>query len=207
MLAVLPWLVGFQPIATTDHPDRAVIARLAEWHAADEDCVSTAYGGLALEAGNRTVLASFSQGIVVLDDDRQVIAEAPGFECTGSQDELVGIAAGDAWIGTPVIALAATTGGRNESLTWLTLYRVGDHGQLLPVFTGEVEHHVGHATRTGTVTVIPGGLIYVDPEGGASLWFYDRHDGRYRSLDHRDHEHPDDQPEQRSPAVTSTAVA
>ena len=181
MLGVLPWLVGFQPAAVSDRADPAVDNDLREWRARDEACVASAYGGLRIDDGERQILASYTQGLVMLDHDRHLMAQTPGFPCGGSADELVGLEIGDAWIGTPLIALGATIGGRNENRTWLALYRVGDNGELVPTFVGEVERHTGHTTCTGTVTIIPGGLVYTDPDGSATLWIYDREAGIYRT--------------------------
>lgn len=183
-LAALPWLQGFVPAASTDHATAEVVRELAEWQPEDEACVASAYGGLQLSselqpgAGDDTVLASYTQGIVVLDRDHHAIARAPGFTCRGSADELIGLAAGDAGIATPVLALAATSGGHNESFTWLTLYRV-DGAQLVPAFTGVVERHEGHTTQTGTILLFPGGLVYRPPGGTTSVWLYDAATGRY----------------------------
>lgn len=185
LLAALPWLTGFSPTAVADRASPDVVDALAPWRAVAPGCVDGAYGGLELDAdvaaapGTESVLASFSQGIAVLDASGRLIAHAPGFPCAGSADELLAIAAGDAWIGEPVIALAATTGGHAASLTWLTLYRVGEGGALVPAFTGVVEDHEGPRTRTGAVIVVPGGLIYDAPSGAASAWSYDREAGRY----------------------------
>lgn len=175
-LAVIPWLQGFESTAATDHPTRAAVAELAEWQPAEDSCVASAYGGLALTVGDERVLASYTQGIVVLDKSKNAVAHAPPFTCQGSADELVALSAGDAWIGTPVLALAATTGGKNESITWLTLYRTSD---LAPIFTGVVERHEGHRTRTGIVFVYPGGLLYQPPSGGPQIWRYDVDQRRY----------------------------
>lgn len=186
LLAALPWLQGFfTPEAVSERGVPSVITELAEWRAAPGDCVADSYGGLLLRAdvaptpGRERILASYSQGVFVLDHDRHVLAQATGFSCQGSSDELVAIAAGDAAIGTPLVALAATTGGRAESATYLTLYRVSGGGELQPVFIGEVERHANQQTRTGMVTIIPGGLIFVDPAGTVSLWIYDPEIGRY----------------------------
>jgi hypothetical protein len=170
---MLPWLLGFAPDAVADHPTRAVAAEVSEWKAPDDRCVASAYGGLALDRGQTRVIASYSQGVFVLGKDRHLLARAPGLPCAGSADELVGLETGEAWVGAPLIALAATTGGRAESVTQLMLYRVGDNGVLEPVFTGAVERHADHQTHTGTVTVVPGGLIYRAPEGTTSIWIYD----------------------------------
>jgi hypothetical protein len=172
-LVALPWLQGFQPQAVADHPSRAVAQELSEYRPVDEDCVASAYGGLSLATPSGRVLASYSQGVFVLDKNRHLVAQAPGFDCNGSADELVGLAQGDAWIGTPLVVLAATTGGRAESVTWLSMYRVTSGGALQPVFTGAVERHEGHQTRTGVVTVFPGGLIYRAPEGTTTVWIYE----------------------------------
>jgi hypothetical protein len=172
-LAALPWLQGLTPDAVDDQPSRAVSAELADYKRPDDDCVASAYGGLSLDVNGTRVLASYSQGVFVLDESRHLVAHAPGFPCNGSADELVALAQGNAWVGTPLVALAATSGGRAESVTWLTLYRVGDAGKLEPVFTGAVESHGDHQTSTGVVTIVPGGLIYRAPDGSSSLWTWD----------------------------------
>jgi len=169
---MLPWLLGFAPDAAADHPSPAVAAEVSEWKAPDDRCVATSYGGLAVDRGDTRIIASYTQGVFVLGKDRHLIARAAGFACAGSADELVGLETGEAWISTPLIALAATTGGRTESVTQLLLYRAGDDGTLVPVFAAPVERHAEHQTRTGTVTVVPGGLIYRAPEGTTSIWTY-----------------------------------
>lgn len=169
-LAALPWLQGFTPEAVADHPSRAVSAELDQWQQPDEDCVDSAYGGLSIDLRGMRVLASYSQGVFVLDADRHVVAQASGFDCNGSSDELVALAQGNAWIGTPLVVLAATSGGHAESVTWLTLYRIGGAGKLEPVFSGAVERHGDRQTSTGVVTIVPGGLIYRAPGGASSLW-------------------------------------
>lgn len=185
-LAALPWLQGFfAPQGISERGSRDVVAELAGWREPVEDCVASAYGGLELRAdvgageGTERVLASYTQGIFVFDRDRHLVAQAPGLACYGSADELVAIAAGDASIGTPVIALATTSGGRTENVTSLTLYRVGSGGELQRAFTGEVERHEGETTRTGVVTLIPGGLIFRDTRGSIGLWLYEPALGRY----------------------------
>jgi hypothetical protein len=185
-LAAIPWLQGFfAPAASTEAGTAEVLAELGEWGEADASCIASSYGGLSLTAdvatlpGPERVLASFTQGVVVLDGEDHIVARAPGFDCEGSEDDLVALAVGDIGIGEPIVALAATAGGRNESMTWLTLYRVANSGELQPVFIGEVERHAGDTTRTGVVTVVPGGLVYRAPSGGSTIWSYDFELGRY----------------------------
>jgi hypothetical protein len=189
-VATLPWLQGFfLPQGVTEQGSRDVLAEVAEWRAPEEDCVASAYGGLTLRAdvtpasdGDEQIIASYTQGIFVLDGTRHLIAQAPAFTCEGSADELVALAAGDAGIRTPVVALAATQGGRNENVTWLMLYRVAASGELQPVFAGEVERHEAGTTRTGIVTLVPGGLVYRDTRGSLGMWLYDSGLGRYVEL-------------------------
>lgn len=128
---------------------------------------------------NEKVEATYDDGITIRNAEGQVVAQSPGFEPSGgSADAIEGVAVGDAQIGSPVIALAATTGGHNESVTWLTLYRV-EGSALVPVFSAEVERHRSRTTKTGIVTVVPGGLIYQDLEGRSGIWLYDDSLGRY----------------------------
>jgi len=175
-LVAMPWLQGFAPDATTDHPTKGAVAELAEWQPAEERCAASAYGGFALAFGEQRVLASYTQGIVVLDKNKNAVAHAGPFTCQGSADEILALEAGDAWIDTPVLAFAATTGGKNESVTWLTLYRASD---LAPLFTGVVERHEGRRTRTGVVLVYPGGLLYQPPAGAPQVWRFDPDQHRY----------------------------
>ena len=186
-LTALPWLQGFFLAAdVSEDTSRDVADQLSEWRDPDSECVAGSHGGLRLRAdlvpaspGDETVLASYTQGIFVLDAEHHVLAQAPPLPCAGSADELVAIAAGDAQLPMPVLALAATMGGHAESVTWLTIYRVADSGELQPIFTGEVERHEGHTTRTGIVTIMPGGLVYRDLRGTSSIWLYDATLGRY----------------------------
>jgi hypothetical protein len=187
--AALPWLQGFfAPQGVTQQGDRDVLAELAEWREPALDCVASAYGGLSLRAdvsevpGDERIVASYTQGVFVFDRERHLLAQAQAFTCEGAADELVALAAGDASIDAPVIALAVTSGGRSESVTWLTLYRVANDGELQPIFNGEVEHHADARTRTGVVTLVPGGLVYRDPRGGLGVWLYDAALGRYVEL-------------------------
>jgi hypothetical protein len=162
----LPWLQGFFLATTVSGNADRVEADLAD------------------APGNEVVEASYAEGIVVRDAEGHVLARAPGFDPSGgSADDIDALAVGDAQIQTPVLAVAATKGGHNESMTWLTLYRVANSGELQPIFIGVVERHAGRTTKTGTITVLPGGLIYQPPEGEGSIWLYDESLGRYVQRD------------------------
>jgi hypothetical protein len=180
----LPWLHSFAPAAETAEPVPQVVAQMATWREPDPACAAWAYGGLSIQAdvaaepGAETVLVSFTQGVLVLDARGQLIASAMPTPCEGSADEVVALAAGNAHLDRPVIALAVTTGGHNTSTTWLTLFRVSD-GQAAPIFTGAVEDHVGDRTRVGDVTLLPGALLYLAPSGVRGLWIYDAERQRY----------------------------
>jgi hypothetical protein len=180
----LPWLHGFAATAVSAEASAQVVERMARWRAPDPDCSAAAYGGLALAAdvapapGSEEVLASYTQGVLVLDAAGRVIASAPAPGCQGSADDLDAIAVGDAQLGGPVIALATTGGGYHAASTWLGLYRVVN-GAVVAIFAGVVEDRVGDRTRTGAVTVLPGALLYRAPSGEQTLWVYRPEQHRY----------------------------
>ena len=167
LMYALPWLQGFFLATTVSGNEPRVEADFA-----------------VDVAGDEVIDASFDEGITVRDRDGQVVTHMPGFKPSGgSEDEIGAFAVGDAQIGTPVLALAATTGGHNENITSLTLFRISDDNIIEPIFTGAVEDHAGHTTKTGVVTIVPGGLIYQDLDGRTSFWIYDDSRGRYVERD------------------------
>lgn len=180
----LPWLHNFAATAVSAEASAQVVDRMARWRAPDPDCSAAAYGGLAIAAdvapapGTEEILASYTQGVLVLDAGGRVIASAPAPDCQGSADDLEAVAAGDAQLDGPVIALAATGGGHRASSTWLGLYRVVN-GAVAPIFAGMVEDRDGDRTRTGEVTLLPGALLYRAPSGKQTLWVYRREQHRY----------------------------
>src|SRR5687767_8745416 len=100
VLAALPWLQGFfAPEAVSERETAGVIAELDEWREPRGHCIADSYGGLALRAdvaptdGRERILASYSQGVFVLGRDRHLLAQATGFACEGSSDQLIAIAA------------------------------------------------------------------------------------------------------------------
>jgi hypothetical protein len=178
-VAALPWLQGF-------------FAPAASSQLGSYDCGRENPSPMSIVAdvapsspGSEQILASYADGIVVLDRDHRPLAQTRGLTCEGTADELVAIAAGDAAIDVPLIAVAATRGGSAASTTTLTLLRVDARGTLEPVFSAEVERHERdgagdeRATRTGVVTLVPGGLVYRDLQGLVSLWTYEPDAGRY----------------------------
>lgn len=185
--AALPWLHNFVATAESRAASSAVVERMAQWRAPDARCSAAAYGGLEIVAdvaggrGAEEVLASFTQGVLVLDASGKLLASAAAPACQGSADEIEAIAAGDAHIDGPVIALAVTTGGHREATTWLVLYRVIG-GVAEPVFSAAVEEAVGDETRIGAVTLLPGALVYRAPSGEERMWTYSAEQGRYTEL-------------------------
>jgi len=180
----LPWLHNFAVQAESTRARSDVVDRMSRWRAPDASCSAVAYGGFAITAnvadaaGDEEVLASYTQGVLVLDAGGKLIASATAPGCNGSADEIEAIAAGDAHVDRPVIAMAVTTGGHRESATWLVLYRVVG-GLVTPAFSGVVEDHVGPRTRIGAVTLLPGALLYQAPTGMQTLWVYSAEQQRY----------------------------
>jgi len=185
----VPWLRGFPTDAFTDEASAAAEARLREWQRPDaaqaEDCTTTSQGALALVAdvspapGAETVLASYTLGIVVLDARGHQLASTPPLACRGSVDAIEHIAAGDLHLDAPVIALAATAGGRAERTTWLYLLVVRGE-RLAPIFAAPVEEWRGPEVSTGELSLQPdGALRYRAPDGALGLWTYDRAAGRF----------------------------
>ena len=172
----LPWLHGFAPTALADTPSAQIVDRMAHWQQPDPDCPASAYGGLALAIGDRTILASYTQGVVVLDREHRLVARLAPLTCAGSADAIDVLAVGDVGIGQPGIVMVVTTGGHRTSTTWLALLRV--HGDRLePVFAEPVAQTTGPTTQFGDVTVMPGTLIYRAPDGMPAIWSYDRERG------------------------------
>lgn len=112
-----------------------------------------------------------------------VVAYRLQHEVLAHHEDLLASAVGETARGEPLIAAATTSGTSRDSSTVLTLYRVRGDGAFAVVFSAAVEDHARSSqdatTRTGIVTLIPGGLIYRDPSGIASLWLYDTVEARY----------------------------
>lgn len=186
-MRTLPWLRNFAASAEAAEAKSGVVTRMAKWRDPDPSCSASAYGGLEITAdvagapSDEKVLASFTQGVLVLDAQGELLASATAPACQGSADELEAIAAGDAHIDRPVIALAVTVGGHREASTWLVLYRVVG-GVVAPAFAGVVEERVGDQRRIGEVTLLPGALLYRAPSGTQRLWVYSAERQRYVEL-------------------------
>jgi hypothetical protein len=178
----MPWLQGFQASATSEVETAAVGEQLVGLVGVAED---DGYGGLQVVAdvapaeGPETVLASYHQGVAVVGHDGRLLAKAPGFEAMGSRDDLVALAAGDAQLGAPVIAVAVERGGHRESATSIILYRVRG-ARLEPVFEGAIEEHEDGETWTGSIAFGPHGLVYRAPRAVApTLWIFEPARGHY----------------------------
>jgi len=181
----LPWLRDFPADAVADEPSRGAEAQLRDRRHPDDACTTTSSASFALTAelapspGPELVLASFTAGVVVLDAAGRPLASAPPLACRGSVDAIEGVVVGELLPGEPVIALAATAGGRMERTTWLILY--APRGEALaPIFAAPVEEWRGPVVSTGEVTKLPGGALrYRTPDGEVSRWTYDRKAGRF----------------------------
>lgn len=208
----MPWLHGFATSGISDVPARGVSDRVQRYARCD-DCVEM--DGIEVTANvvpgapDATILATFSQGVVVVDGEGRLIATGPGYEPSGSADELLAVATGDAAIGTPVIAIAARRGGHRASEVWLELYRVDSTAKLARLFAGKVEEKEDNFDRIGSVTIVPGGLIHRTPRSQtADLWQFDPHAGRYLYSGALDGGPPRErEPVRQDPASTPVAVA
>ena len=170
----VPWLPGFAAFAVSTQPTERADDRFGAPRA---DCrtgdtrAHRLLADVAPRLGTETVIVSTAHGIVVQDGQGQRIAALP-LPCGGSADEVIAIAAGDAGIGGPVIAILATTGGRREATTRVELLRVGDGDRLERVFAAPVETYDGDQRRTGSVRIVPGGLRVRAPGGATTEWRY-----------------------------------
>ena len=165
----VPWLHGFDervsstgvdtPGAPADEPNDGcgvAVTRKIELVA-----------DVAPSAGRETIVASFQDGISVFDREEHLVSELPGYPCEGSADELDVIAVGRAY-GKPMVAIAATSGGRHETATFIGLFRPGE--KLQPLFTAVVETRSGDTITRGAIYLLPEGLLYQRPGGGFALW-------------------------------------
>lgn len=160
----LPWVTGLATTAASDVETSA-----------DGD----GYGALSIATSSGTIVASYQQGVAVVDRRDHVIARAPGFEIEGSADDLVALAAGDAQLDKPVIVLAVVSGGHRESTTSLVVYQLGEHGRLDRLFDAPIEERDGDQTASGALTFVPHGLLYRSPNGPLERWSFDASRRRY----------------------------
>lgn len=166
--AVLPWLSGLSDVTSVDSGTPGEVAEL------DEDllCAAEAQPPLRLTVRDETITATYTTGIRVENAEGIETASSPGYPCLGSADSLDGLAVASIF-GEPAIVLTFTSGGHNEQWTWVGVYRVGFAGEIDPLFAGVVEHRIGESTRTGSVTFVPGALIYRPPGARDTLWVFD----------------------------------
>lgn len=165
----LPWVHGLTERAAST----GVEAPGAPAEDPREDCGVAAsrpielVADVAPSAGRETIVASYQSGIAVFDREDHLVAELPGYPCQGSADELDVIVAGTAY-GDPVLAVAATTGGRRETSTFVALFRPG--ATLTPLFTAVVETRADDKITRGAIYLLPDSLLYRRPGGGTALW-------------------------------------
>jgi hypothetical protein len=188
----LPWLHGFPGARVSTSADPGA----AGWFGEDIECPAQAQPPLRLvadvapAAGRETIVATLAGGIRVTSAEGIELAASAGYPCQGSADELEVLAVGSVF-GERTIVLAFTTGGRREQGTWVGVYRVGFGGDIDPLFAGMVETREDGIVRTGSVTFLPGALIYRPPgHRGDSLWVFDPVVHTYTPRGPFDHEAP-----------------
>ena len=187
----LPWLHGFAGERVRAGADPGAVG----WFGEDIGCPAEAQAPLRLvadvapSAGRETIVATLTGGIRVTTVEGVELATSAGVPCTGSADELEVLAAGTVF-GEHTIVLAFTSGGRREQQTWLGVYRVGFAGDIDPLFAGVVETREDGIVRTGSVTFVPGALIYRPPGHRDSLWVFDPVVHTYTPRGRFDHEAP-----------------
>ncbi len=170
----LPWLHGFAGARVRAGADPGAIG----WLGGQVECPADAQPPLRLvadvspAAGREIIVATLTGGIRVTSSEGVELATSSGYPCQGSADELEVLAAGTVF-GERTIVLAFTSGGRREQQTWLGVYRLGFRGEIDPLFAGVVESREDGIVRTGSVTFIPGALIYRPPGNHDSLWVFD----------------------------------
>lgn len=183
-LPALPWLHGLSGAVVSEQPSPSTTRQFAELLDVEPDCGADAYRGVELVAdvspqpGRETVVASFAHGVRVYDQERGLVASAPGYRCGGSSDAIETVAAGDAY-GDPTIVIAGTSGGRMERETWVGLFRVGRDHRLEPAFAGVVEQVRGDQVTRGDLRLLPRALLYRAPGGAPMLYLYDPLAGAY----------------------------
>ena len=176
--APVPWLYGMSSFVAADRASKSATQRLHELSTSDPDCAAGAYQAVELvadvapRAGSETILASYANGLVVLDREHRLVASTAGYRCEGSADEIELVAAGNAF-GDQTVIVVGKHGGHREYATWVGLFRVGDDKRLDAVFTGIVEEHRGSGTRKGAIYMLPGSLVYQAPGGKPALHVYD----------------------------------
>lgn len=193
-------------LATSEEPSQVATRRLHDLQPTEDDtCGIGAYQAIELvadvapAAGAETILASYANGIVVLDREGRLVASADGYRCDGSIDEVLGIAAGRAF-GTTTIMLLANTGGRREYSTFAGLFRIGHDKRLDRVFTATVEEHDGDDVRRGGIYMVPNGLVYRLPDGRVENFVFDPV-GRVYVVPHDPLDDPDHEPPIEAPAA------
>jgi hypothetical protein len=123
---------------------------------------------------------SYQAGTVVLDPAGRMIASAPGFELSGSADDLLSVAVGDGQLRAPLILVAIQAGGHRENTISLAIYRVQRGKNLERVFLAPIEEHDGMESALGSLTFVPSGILYRAPRSAAaSRWTFDVQRQRY----------------------------
>src|ERR1044071_5056327 len=96
-VASMPWMRGFNAVVVGDIPTQAAAQRMADLRHVDaEDAhdVIELRADIVGDSSLETVLVSYRLGVMVVDAAGRAVATAPGFEFSGSADDLVSVAIG-----------------------------------------------------------------------------------------------------------------
>jgi len=185
-IGAFPWLPGFVATAATTERSPDAVEQLGAWRDPDVPCsVSDARmirADVAPAEGDETVMASVGAGVLVLGDGGgDALGASPLADCGGSGDGVIALAAGDAWIGRPTIAVVYTVGGHREADTTLALFAVGEH-RLDPLWSGVIAVRDGRETREGAAALVPGVLLLRTPSGELDVNVFDRGTRRFEHV-------------------------
>lgn len=179
-VSVMPWVRGFQATAAGDVPTLTAAQRISALRNTDEHGAIELRADVAGDSRLETVLVAYPAGTIVLDPAGRMIASAPGFEFSGSADDLISVAVGDGHLRAPLILVAIQSGGHRESTIFLAIYRVHRGKNLEQVFLAPIEEHDGMETVVGSLTFVPSGIVYRAPRAEtATRWSFDRQRQRY----------------------------
>lgn len=155
-----------------------------------EPTAASSYAGVSIHAdlapaeGHEVVQATVGE-VVVKATSGKTLAKATAYEPLGSADEVVAIRVTDGLVGSPLVVVTTTLGGRRESATLVTLYRFDARAHsLAPAFSGATVEVDGDARAEGALLILPKFVLHRAPRAElARLYAYDEATGQYIAKD------------------------